>query len=62
MVGMKLKFDGLGRDVKNPRPSKKLLKSLKEARDIEKNQKKYPTYYNVEDLISALENKSNKKW
>lgn len=62
MVGMKFKFDVLGRDVKNPRPSKKLLKSLKEARDIESNPKKYPTYYNVDDLISALENKSNKKW
>ena len=62
MVGMKLKFDVLGRNVKNPRPSKKLLKSLKEARDIERNPQKYPTYYNVDDLISALENNSNKKW
>lgn len=40
--------------LKNPKPSKQLLKSLKEAEDIASVILKVPSYNNIVDLRKAL--------
>jgi len=49
--------DGLPFEVKNPKPSKELLESLKESENIIKEIKegKRTAYNNMEDLINALD-------
>ena len=41
--------------IKENRPSKKLLKALKEAEKIEKHPEKYKSYTSVEELFKDLE-------
>ncbi len=50
-----IKVDGLPFEVKNHKPSKELLRALKEAEDIEKNPNDYPTYHSVDELMAVLE-------
>ena len=40
--------------LKNPKPSKQLLKALKEAEDIASGKIKVPSYNNIDDLRKAL--------
>ena len=41
-------------NLKNPKPSKQLLKALKEAEDITSGKIKVPGYNNIDDLRKAL--------
>ena len=41
-------------NLKNPKPSKQLLKALKEAEDIASGKIKVPSYNNIDDLRKAL--------
>ena len=50
-----VKNDGLPFEVKNPKPSRKLRRALKEADDMIKNPDKYPVYDNVDELMMVLE-------
>ena len=49
-----IKTDGLPFEVKNPKPSRQLLKALKEAEKMEKHPEKYKGYTNIEELKEAL--------
>ena len=49
-----IKTDGLPFEVKNPRPSRQLIKALKEAEEMINNPDKYPSYSNREELKKAL--------
>ncbi len=49
-----VKRDGIPFEVTNPKPTRKLLKALKEAEDIKTGKKKVKSYDNMEDLIKAL--------
>lgn len=40
--------------LKNPKPSKQLLKALKGAEDIASGKIKVPSYNNIDDLRKAL--------
>lgn len=49
-----IKRDGLPFEVVNPKPSEKLLVSLKEAEDIINNPDKYKGYNDINKLKEAL--------
>lgn len=49
-----IKTDGLPFEVKNPKPSRQLIKALKEAEEMINNPDKYPSYSNREELKKAL--------
>lgn len=49
-----IKSDGLPFEVKNRKPSRELLESLKEAEDIINNPEKYKGYKNMDELKEAL--------
>lgn len=49
-----IKTDGLPFEVSNKKPSKALLKALKEGEDILSGKKKSKGYTNIDDLIKDL--------
>ena len=49
-----IKTDGLPFEVKNPKPSRNLIKALKEVEEMINNPDKYPSYSNREELKNAL--------
>ena len=49
-----IKTDGLPFEVRNPKPSRHLIKVLKEAEEMINNPDKYPSYSNREELKKAL--------
>lgn len=49
---------GIPFEVKNPKPSRRLRKALKEAEAIASGKKKSKGYRNVEELFEALENEN----
>lgn len=49
-----IKRDGLPFEVTNPKPSRELIKALKEAEDIISGKKQVPSYSNREELKRAL--------
>lgn len=49
-----IKRDGLPFEVTNPKPSKEMLKALKEAEDIVNNPDKYKGYRDMNELKEAL--------
>lgn len=51
-----VKQDGIPFEIKNPKPSRRLKKALKEAEAIASGKKKTKGYRNVDELFEALEN------
>ena len=49
-----IKRDGLPFEVTNPKPSRELIKALKEAEDIINNLDKYKGYRDMDELREAL--------
>lgn len=49
-----IKTDGLPFEVRNPKPSRQLIKALKETEEMINNPDKYPSYSNHEELKKAL--------
>ena len=49
-----IKTDGLPFEVRNPKPSRNLIKALKEVEEMINNPDKYPSYSNREELKNAL--------
>ena len=49
-----VKNEGIPFEVKNPKPSRELVKSLKEAKRIEEGKIKVQSYDNREDLKESL--------
>lgn len=49
-----IKRDGLPFEVTNPKPSRELIKALKEAEDIISNPDKYKGYRDMDELREAL--------
>ena len=50
-----IKKDGIPFEIVNPKPSKDLIRALKELEDMETGQKDYKTFVNVDDLMKDLE-------
>lgn len=48
--------NGIPFEVKNPKPSRKLKKALKEADKIAKHPEKYRGFNNIEELMDYLDN------
>ena len=51
-----VKQDGIPFEIKNPKPSRKLIKALKEAEGIASGKIKTKSYHNVDDLFKDLDN------
>ena len=50
-----IKKDGIPFEIVNPKPSKDLIRALKELEDMETGKKDYKTFENVDDLMKDLE-------
>ncbi len=50
-----IKKDGIPFEIVNPKPSKDLIRALKELEDMETGKKDYKTFDNVDDLMKDLE-------
>lgn len=51
-----IKQDGIPFEIKNPKPSRKLKKSLKEADAIMSGKKKVKTYHDVDEMFNDILN------
>ena len=50
-----IKQDGIPFEIKNPRPTRELIKALKEADDIVSGKIDSKRYYNVDELFEDLD-------
>ena len=50
-----IKKDGIPFEIVNPKPSKDLIRALKELEDMETGKKDYKTFDNLDDLMKDLE-------
>ena len=50
-----IKKDGIPFEIVNPKPSKDLIRALKELEDMETGKKDYKTFDTVDDLMKDLE-------
>jgi len=50
-----IKQDGIPFEVKNPRPTRELIKSLKEADDIMSGKSESKIYHNIDELFEDLD-------
>ena len=51
-----IKQDGITFEIKNPKPSKELKKSLEESEKINSGKMESQTYHNVDELFEELDN------
>ncbi len=51
-----IKQDGIPFEIKNPKPSKELKKSLEESEKINSGKMESQTYHNVDELFEELDN------
>ena len=51
-----IKKDGIPFEIRNPKPTKNLVKALNELEDMEQGKKKYKKFDTVEDLLKDLDN------